>query len=469
MRQRLDNRRMHGQHRIEEMGEADPMRFRHKTKQISVAVEAPRAAFCRNLDTRLIVPIEQLVGDLATRVLIGELEGFRAEPLRVHDGDQAIWQDAVHRGVGSKIFELAHIYPLTGLITLNGTVQVALWTQAPGASPLSGSRCHHESRVKASKVALLPYHNAMLDALQIEIDELMQLNQMSYADAAAQASGLFDINLNAPIHEQYFEYLGNLARGDLGNSFLSRGTSVMSIILSVLPWTLFAVGTGLLLSFVLGIGLGLIAAYRRNSLLDHAVSTGGSIISSIPGYLIALLIVLIFGIQLRWIPITQMRGALSPGVTPGFTPAFVGDVLFHASLPIAVFFLTHIGLWILSMRSATLAALEEDHVTMARARGLTDGRIATAYVGRNALLPLVSQFAIAAGAVVGGAVIIEQVFVYPGVGLRLVTSVNQRDYPLMQGIILMTTVCVIIANLLADLLYSKLDPRIGRAGGATGN
>ena len=305
--------------------------------------------------------------------------------------------------------------------------------------------------------------------VEIKIVELMQLNQMSYADAAAQASGLFDINLNAPIHEQYFEYLGNLARGDLGNSFLSRGTSVMSIILSVLPWTLFAVGTGLLLSFVLGIGLGLIAAYRRNSLLDHAVSTGGSIISSIPGYLIALLIVLIFGIQLRWIPITQMRGALSPGVTPGFTPAFVGDVLFHASLPIAVFFLTHIGLWILSMRSATLAALEEDHVTMARARGLTDGRIATAYVGRNALLPLVSQFAIAAGAVVGGAVIIEQVFVYPGVGLRLVTSVNQRDYPLMQGIILMTTVCVIVANLLADLLYSKLDPRIGRAGGATGN
>jgi peptide/nickel transport system permease protein len=112
--------------------------------------------------------------------------------------------------------------------------------------------------------------------------------------------------------------------------------------------------------------------------------------------------------------------------------------------------------------------LEEDHVTVARARGLTDGRITTAYVGRNAVLPLVSQFAIAAGAVVGGAVIIEQIFVYQGVGLRLVAAVNQRDYPLMQGIILMTTVCVIIANLIADLLYSKLDPRIGRAGGATG-
>ena len=289
--------------------------------------------------------------------------------------------------------------------------------------------------------------------VEIKIDELMQQSQMSYADAAASASGLFDINLNAPIHEQYFEYLGNLVHGNL---------------LSVLPWTLFAVGTGLLLSFVIGIGLGLIAAYRRNSLLDHAVSTGGSIISSVPGYLIALLIVLIFGIQLRWIPITQMRGAFSPGITPGFTPEFVGDILFHASLPITVFFLTHIGLWILSMRSATLAALEEDHVTVARARGLSDGRITTAYVGRNAVLPLVSQFAIAAGAVVGGAVIIEQIFVYQGVGLRLVASVNQRDYPLMQGIILMTTVCVIIANLVADLLYSRLDPRIGRAGGATG-
>src|ERR671934_266389 len=118
--------------------------------------------------------------------------------------------------------------------------------------------------------------------------------------------------------------------------------------------------------------------------------------------------------------------------------------------------------------AAALAALEEDHVTVARARGLSDGRITTAYVGRNAVLPLVSQFAIAAGAVVGGAVIIEQIFVYQGVGLRLVKAVDQRDYPVMQGIVLMTTAAVIVANLVADLLYSKLDPRIGRAGGATG-
>src|SRR5882672_1231546 len=299
--------------------------------------------------------------------------------------------------------------------------------------------------------------------VESKIDELMQLSQISYAEAAAQASGLFDINLNAPIHEQYLEYLGNLAHGNLGNSFLSRGTSVMSIILSVLPWTLFAVGTGLLLSFVLGIALGLVAAYRRNSLLDHVVSSGGSIISSVPGYLIALLIVLIFGIQLRWIPITQMRGAFTSGITPGFTPQFLGDILFHAALPITVFFLTHIGLWILSMRSATLAALEEDHVTVARARGLSDGRITTAYVGRNAVLPLVSQLAIQAGYVVGGAFFVEVILVYPGIGLRLFKSIEQRDYTVMQGIVLLLTVSVVAANLVADLVYAKLDPRIGRA------
>src|SRR5438552_17127778 len=115
----------------------------------------------------------------------------------------------------------------------------------------------------------------------------MQQSQMSYADAAASASGLFDINLNAPIHEQYFEYLGNLVHGNLGNSFLSKGTSVMSIILSVLPWTLFAVGTGLLLSFSVGIALGLLAAYRRNSFFDRLVTTVGSVVRPLPTHLLA--------------------------------------------------------------------------------------------------------------------------------------------------------------------------------------
>ena len=306
--------------------------------------------------------------------------------------------------------------------------------------------------------------------VELKIDELVQQSGggLSHDEAAAIASGMFSINLNAPLHEQYISFIANVAHGDLGTSFLSTGTPVMGIILSVLPWTLFAVGTGLLPSFAVGVALGLFAAYRRNSLFDRVVSTGGSLISSIPNYLTALVILLIFGIQLRILPIAEMRGAYTAGIQPGFTLDFIGDVLFHAALPIGVFFLTTIGHWILGMRSATLAALEEDYVIAARARGLSDGRITTAYVGRNAALPLVAEFAISVGFIVGGAVVIEQIFVYQGIGLRLLRAIDARDYPVMQGILLILTVSVVVANLAADLLYGKLDPRIGRAGGSAG-
>ena len=200
----------------------------------------------------------------------------------------------------------------------------------------------------------------------------------------------------------------------------------------------------------------------------HAVSTFGSVLSSIPNYIIALVLVVILGTQLRLLPIAQMRGATSPDVPAGFSIAFVVDILFHAALPVSVYFLATVGHWILSMKSATLATLEEDFVNAARARGLSDGRITTAYVGRNAVLPLVSQLAIQAGYVVGGAFFIESILVYPGIGLRLFKSIDQRDYTVMQGIVLLLTVSVVVANIVADLLYAKLDPRIGRAGGATG-
>jgi len=300
--------------------------------------------------------------------------------------------------------------------------------------------------------------------IELRIEELTRDGAMTYEQALIQVSALYPVDLDAPLPIQFASYLASVARLDLGTSSLSIGVPVTSIILAVLPWTLFAVGTGLLLSFTVGIGLGLMAAYKRGSFFDQAVTSVGSIVSSVPNYLIAILIILIFGVQLRVLPITQMRGALSPGIQPGFTLDFIGDVFFHASLPIFVFFLTQIGHWILSMRNATLAALEEDYVVAARARGLPDSRITTAYVGRNAALPLVTQLAIAVGFIVGGAVLIEQVFLYQGVGLRLIRAVTQRDYPVMQGILLLVTVSVVIANLAADLLYSRLDPRIGRAG-----
>jgi len=204
----------------------------------------------------------------------------------------------------------------------------------------------------------------------------------------------------------------------------------------------------------------MVMAYKREGPLDHVLSALGSILKSIPNYLLAIMIVVFLGVQLEVLPITEMRGTLSPGTTPEFSLGFLLDALFHAALPIATYVLSTIGAWMLIMKSSTLATLEEDYVTVARARGLSDGRIQSAYVGRNAVLPLFSQLAIAAGFVVGGSVLIEPIFQYQGVGYVLLQSVLQRDYPVMQGIFVVITSAVVVSNLLADLLYSRLDPRI---------
>ncbi|MGH2377261.1 MAG: ABC transporter permease [Candidatus Limnocylindria bacterium] len=305
--------------------------------------------------------------------------------------------------------------------------------------------------------------------IDLYINQLMVEQAISHEDAARIAGGAFPIDLDTPMHEQYVSYLGNLVRGDLGNSLLSAGVPVTALILRFLPWTIFAVGTALLLSFTVGILVGLLAAYHRDTPFDHVMSSIGSFISSIPDFLIALLLLLFLGVQWRLLPITQMRGSMTPGIQAGLTPDFIGDIFFHAALPIAAFFLGTVGTWVLSMKNATLATLEDDYVTAARARGLSDRRITTAYVGRNAILPLVTQLAISAGFAFGGAVVIELIFVYQGIGLLLLNAINQRDYPVMQGAILVITSAVVLANLLAELLYSRLDPRIGRAGGASGH
>jgi peptide/nickel transport system permease protein len=296
--------------------------------------------------------------------------------------------------------------------------------------------------------------------ITIYISQLITVNGMTYAEAQARAAALTAIDLNAPLWKQYLSYLGSLLHGNLGNSIFSQGTTVGAIILRFLPWTLFSVGLALLISFALGVSLGMITAYRRESWLDHLLSAVGSVFSSIPDYLLAIMLVVFLGVRTRVLPIAAMRGALSPGVTVGFNLHFLGDALFHAALPILTYVLASTGRWMLTMKSSTVATLGEDYVTVARAKGLADGRITTAYVGRNAIIPLVTQFAISLGFVVGGAALIETFFVYQGIGNVLITAINQRDYPVMQGVFLVISCAVILASLFADLLYGIIDPRI---------
>lgn len=292
------------------------------------------------------------------------------------------------------------------------------------------------------------------------VNQLINVQGMSLAEANDQAAALFAIDLNQPLYLQYFEYLSKTLRGDLGYSMLSPGTTVSSIVLKYLPWTIFSVGLGLMLSFIVGMGLGMLMAYRRDSWIDHLLTVFASIFSSIPDYLVGLMLIVWLGIQWRLVPIAAMRGSLSPNTVIGFNWAFFADALFHAALPVATYFITTVGRWMLSMKSSTISTLGEDYVTVAKARGLRDWRITTAYVGRNASLPLFTQLAISVGFVVGGSFLIETIFVYQGIGASLGAAIARRDYTVMQGIFLVITLSVVFANFFADLLYSWIDPRI---------
>jgi len=288
----------------------------------------------------------------------------------------------------------------------------------------------------------------------------LTLGGISPDEARNQAASLLSINLNEPIHEQYFDFMGNLLHGDLGKSYRSRGLSVSAMIAARLPWTLFSVGISLLISFTLGIVLGTIMAYKRDSLLDHLLSNLAAGLDAIGPYIIGLLAILLLGVTWKVVPIQQMRGSLSPGVQPGFTLDFFADVLRHVMVLATVYILSTIGGWMLTMKSNTLSTLGEDYVSVAQARGLPDSRIMTAYVGRNATLPLFTRLAISIGFVIGGSVLLEGLFVYQGIGSLLVTAIADRDYPVMQGIFMTTTFAVVFANLIADFAYGWLDPRI---------
>jgi peptide/nickel transport system permease protein len=302
------------------------------------------------------------------------------------------------------------------------------------------------------------------NAVDILIQDLTAQG-MSADDARTQAASLLNINLNAPAHEQYLEYLGNVARGDLGMSYKSRGLKVSDMIIQVLPWTLFSVGLSLFITFVLGIALGAIIAYKRDTWIDHLISNIAATLDAVSPYLIGLLAILLFAITWKLVPITEMRGAMSPGMEPAFSFEFFADVFMHVKILLLVYVLSSVGSWILIMKSNTITTLGEDYVTVARARGLSDGRILTAYVGRNATLPLFTRLAISIGFAVGGSLLIESLFVYRGVGFLLARAISERDYPVMQGVFMVITIAVVVANLIADFLYGWLDPRIRITGG----
>ena len=296
--------------------------------------------------------------------------------------------------------------------------------------------------------------------VEVYIENLMTNFAMSYEEARDMAASLFALDLDTPLWKQYLEYLVNLLKGDMGKSIVSPGINVADMIAGFIPWTVFSVGTALLISFFLGTSLGMVMAYKRGKIVDHVLSTFASIVSAIPSYLIGLMLIVFIGIHLKLIPFKYLRGAPSPGVKPGFTLTFFLDALAHAALPITTYVISTVGGWMLSMKSNTLNVLGEDYITAAKARGLKERTITFKYVGKNAMLPLVTSLAISMGFIFGGSVIIENIFMYKGMGWLLGQSIATRDYTVMQGVFLIITISVVLANFIAELLYAKLDPRI---------
>jgi peptide/nickel transport system permease protein len=273
---------------------------------------------------------------------------------------------------------------------------------------------------------------------------------------------LFGVNTQQSLLSQYFSYLHQILTGNFGISLDQYPEPVTSVIGSAIWWTLGLIGITTILAFLLGTGLGIVSAWRRGGKLDSIVPPTFVITSAIPYFWVAMVLVLIFGITLRWFP--SQGGYYVTTDTPGLNLTFFQDVLNHAFLPAASLLITTIGTWILTMRNTMITTLAEDYVRMARAKGLPSRRIMFDYAARNAILPNLTGFAMSLGFVISGAILIEYVFNYPGVGYMLLQAVSGEDYPLMQGLFLLITVAVLFAILVADILTGLLDPRTREAG-----
>jgi peptide/nickel transport system permease protein len=275
------------------------------------------------------------------------------------------------------------------------------------------------------------------------------------SDTVRSLTVLFGLDRDQGLLAQYGSYLGQLAHGDLGVSFGNFPTPVTSVLAEALPWTLGLIGTTTVLSFALGTIGGVFAGWRRGSWADGLLPAT-AFLSSIPYFWLGLISVTLFTGVDSFLP---NSGGYDPGLVPGWDPAFLANALRHSILPAATIIVSSVGGWLLSMRNMMVTVTAEDYITVAHAKGLPERTVMLRYAARNALLPSVAGFGMALGLVVGGTFLVEYVFSYPGVGLQLLKAISGHDYPLIQGVFLVVTVAVLVANLLADLVYLALDPR----------
>jgi peptide/nickel transport system permease protein len=288
------------------------------------------------------------------------------------------------------------------------------------------------------------------------IDYLLPPEQAGALTPEQRAEILDRFGLNDPLPEQFKDYVAGIARGDLLVS-IRFGRPVTSLLGERVGWTLLLVGGALVLSTVIGALLGFRSAWRRGTSADTGTMAGMMFLDALPPFFVGMLLLLAFSVGLGWFP---SYGALAPSDASGLES--IGEVLKRAVLPIATLAIAGLGPMYLVARSALVSELAEDYVLMAEANGLTDKEVRR-HAARNALLPVSTVALVGLGTLVGGAAVVETVFSYPGLGRLIYESVLARDYPVIQGAFLLLIVTVVVANLLNDLVYPYLDPRVRRA------
>jgi peptide/nickel transport system permease protein len=271
--------------------------------------------------------------------------------------------------------------------------------------------------------------------------------------AALRGSLLREYGLNQPLAVQYIKYLGQLLHGNLGVSF-AQNDNVSTVLSQELPWTLLLMGSSFVITLIIGIPLGVLAARRQGSLVDRAVQVMSVASGSLFVPSAGILLLYVFGVWLRWLPI---GGAVSNG---SYGIGWYLSIADHLVLPAFSLVLVQIGAYVFTLRSTLIGALREDYADLARSKGARESAVVWKHALRNALLPVTTLAGLQLGFLVGGAVLTETIYAYPGIARGIYTAVTQEDYPVLQGAFLLLAVSVVAANFLTDLAYGLLDPRV---------
>lgn len=297
------------------------------------------------------------------------------------------------------------------------------------------------------------------DPIEQQMNQLSSSSAGSVGDVQAMVQSYRErFGLDKPLWRQYLNYLWALVHLDLGYSLVNFPERVSDVILAGLPWTVALLGTATLISFGVGTILGGLLAWPGSSHWIRTLGVPLILLSAVPYFILGILLMFLFGLTY---PLFPVAGAYPFGFTPGWNFESVRLLSYHAVLPASSIILASIGTWAIAMRGMVISVRGEDYIMLAEAKGLPPRRIFFAYGLRNAMLPQLTHLALTLSHIVSGAILVEVIFAYPGIGYRLYQAIQAKDYFVVQGIVLLLSISIAVAMLVMDLIYPLIDPRIG--------